>query len=520
MAGRFSIEAVFSAVDRMTQPVNKMQRRMARFTKSVERNLRRVDRMAGKVSSGILRAGRTIGQGMAIAGGAAATALTLFNKSSVRAQRLAESVGAQVGQVEAISGAVKSAGFEMDHVVDIIEEMNNKIGESKGLKELSRPTAEAMQILNIEFKKLKRMSPAEQFQHIADKALQMKDSQKAAAAVDILMGGEANKLIGVLRQQGKTMGDITNRYERLNARTEKSRKGSQLFVQALNDAQFATTSLGQEIAGLVGEQLAPLIRKFTDFIVKNRELIKTKVLEWFHMVRDNFGEIVAWLEKLAIGIGVWFTFIAVLKTFIAVMTAVNIVMAMNPLGLIVLGVVAAIAAIAALIFWFNEIKAWFLGLPGWVDVAIIALAALTGPIGWLIGGAALIMRHWEPIKAFFKDLWQGVQDVFDGVMNWIIKKILSVVRLGQRVAEGAKKIGRFFGFGGDEDGGNAGTRGRFAGAGAPAGQMVSPQDRISRTISENTNTDRSEVVIRDETGRAEQRGKPGSGVLLEPSGSM
>ena len=53
MAGRFSVEAVFKAVDRITAPISRMQNRVGKFTRSMEASLRRVNRSMGKLSQGI-----------------------------------------------------------------------------------------------------------------------------------------------------------------------------------------------------------------------------------------------------------------------------------------------------------------------------------------------------------------------------------------------------------------------------------------------------------------------------------
>lgn len=51
--------------------------------------------------------------------------------------------------------------------------------------------------------------------------------------------------------------------------------------------------------------------------------------------------------------------------------------------------------------------------------------------------------------------------------------------------------------------------------------VVSPQERVAREISETVNTDRSEVTIKDETGRAEVTKKPRAGNLkLQPTGAL
>jgi TP901 family phage tail tape measure protein len=55
-------------------------------------------------------------------------------------------------------------------------------------------------------------------------------------------------------------------------------------------------------------------------------------------------------------------------------------------------------------------------------------------------------------------------------------------------------------------------------------QVVSPQERIAKTVEETTTTQRSELTIKDETGRAELKEKPGSAqrvpILLQRAGAF
>lgn len=55
MAGRFSVEAVFKAVDRITAPVAKMQRRVRKFTSSAHRGFRRLNRSVDGFVAGAKR---------------------------------------------------------------------------------------------------------------------------------------------------------------------------------------------------------------------------------------------------------------------------------------------------------------------------------------------------------------------------------------------------------------------------------------------------------------------------------
>jgi len=97
------------------------------------------------------------------------------------------------------------------------------------------------------------------------------------------------------------------------------------------------------------------------------------------------------------------------------------------------------------------------------------------------------------------------------------------------VSNAASKVSGFFGFGDDNAAVNVARPNRAANdsgdaqqiAGGGSGQMVSPQERIARSVEETRSTSSSEVTIRDETGRAQvTRGKMGAGLKLQQSGAF
>lgn len=73
MAGRFSVEAVFKAVDKVTAPVTRMQNRVGKFTRSANRGFHKLNRSVEKFSKNIGRgaaavAASTVAIGAAMAG--------------------------------------------------------------------------------------------------------------------------------------------------------------------------------------------------------------------------------------------------------------------------------------------------------------------------------------------------------------------------------------------------------------------------------------------------------------------
>jgi len=230
----------------------------------------------------------------AIVAGAATglTALTaVVNQTTAANVALAKSVGVSSEFLGALSGVVAPLGFEFDNVVDLVEEMNNKMGESVGLGKPVSGVADSVKILGLEFKKLKDLAPEEQFIEILSAAKDLKNEQAAVSAVDMLMGGEANKILGFLRTQDESLLDLIKRQLQLNLLTEKGRQGAERFNKTFSELKTVANSAKQEFFGLIGEALSPLLETYADWIAANNDIIKAEIAKW----ADDIGRALAWL---------------------------------------------------------------------------------------------------------------------------------------------------------------------------------------------------------------------------------
>jgi len=86
-----------------------------------------------------------------------------------------------------------------------------------------------------------------QFEIVIDTALKMKDQQKAASMVDILMGGESNKILSFLRKQGKTYKQFMEDKKKLIFLDEEG-----VLRLMLKYRQQVSPSLGLSFNSLVG----------------------------------------------------------------------------------------------------------------------------------------------------------------------------------------------------------------------------------------------------------------------------
>lgn len=547
MANTFAVDAVFRAVDRMTQPITRIQQRVSRFTRDLDRGLNgvneRVNRMIGGLGKGAMAVGALGAAGLGLA--FIADELT---EADVMAQKLSRSVGINIETVDALTAAIAPAGFEFETVIDLVEELNNKMGESAGIEEIGGVT-DSLQILGLAYKDIAKLSPEKQFNAVMNAALGMADAQAAASAVDILMGGDANKMLGLLREKGATIEDITAKYSEMSFRSEESRAGAEKLQASFAMIKGLISNVASELAGLAGNALGPVTDRMREWVVANRDLIDQGITDTFTgmvdsvtWLVDNFAEIVVWTKRIGIGLGVFIAFTLILKTFVLVMTAVNLVMAANPFTLMVLGIIALIAVVALMIFYWEDVSRVFREAGGWVDYVIAAIALMTGPIGWLVGAAMFIYRHWDVIGPlffalwawlvsifeggvaaiksladsfmgawaavgdFFSNLWGGIKSTFAGAVSYIADKLAWITNKATALMDLGSKVTRFFGGSGS------------ATSSPRAPQMVSPQ---SRTAAANSNTSRAEVTIRDTTGRATvSKGKLPKGINLARSGGL
>ena len=68
MAGRFSVEAVFRTVDRVTAPITRMQNRVGKFTRSAGRGFRKLNRQVDKFSRNLRSGALAIAGSLLIVG--------------------------------------------------------------------------------------------------------------------------------------------------------------------------------------------------------------------------------------------------------------------------------------------------------------------------------------------------------------------------------------------------------------------------------------------------------------------
>lgn len=224
----------------------------------------------------------------ALAGGALLGFTVITNKLIAEQENLTRSVDLAGDTFEAYGSLASQAGLDTEVVIDLVEELNNKLGESKGLKELNA-VKEATKILGIEFKNIKDLKPEEQFFKVLDAAKKLEDQQKAVSAVDILLGGEANKFVGFIRDQDESLKDLLDSHKALNFLTNENRDAAVEFNKSFTNVSTIFVSASKQMSAFLGRALKPILDFFVDWVAENKEVAQTIVKVFSFIIPAALG---------------------------------------------------------------------------------------------------------------------------------------------------------------------------------------------------------------------------------------
>lgn len=483
MPSKFSIKAIFAAEDRMSAKITKMQKGIGRFTRKLERGFKAanhtVSKFIGKLKTGFL-AGAA-----AVAAAASAIGFSLKEVAD-RADNLAKTsriLEFPIEELQQWQFVAKQSGIANAEFNKSLEIMSRQVGQAK---------AGTGSLITI----LRKMNPqllkqivhtknnAKAFELFINAMRNTTDASKRAAIANAAFGKQGAKLINIAKTSTKEIEKLKKQQRDNGIITEKQAKAAEAYNDAMSRLQGA-------IGGVIQDALLPLLplltqgaEKLRQWILKNRELIKIKITEFFEKIRqgivfilDHQDSIIQW----TINIG---KLLIAFKLLGVALRTINLLMALNPwvaLGLTIAGVTLAVV---------EAVKHW--------DELKKAFPKTTAAI--------------ENTINFFKNLKQIINEVIDSITK-LSDKFNLKFNLTLPGFSAASKLFREF---------NPFSSSNVASQtdqNKPATQLVSPAQRTAAAVSETTTTNKSEVTIKDESNKAEvTKGFLGQGIKLIKSG--
>ena len=519
MAGRFTVEAVFDAVDRMSRPIANIDARVTRFTRGMARGIRSADRALSGLASGIFN----VGKRMAVVGGIAVAALALQIRGlATDADDLAKKtrlLDFDIEQFQEWRFAAKLAGLETQQFDKAVEQFTKRVGEARAgtgsmVTLLKKSNPELLKQL------VATKDNAKAFQ-IFVKALGETEGAQNQVALANAAGGRSAARLTLLAKLGTKEQERLFKVQRENGNITKEQAAA---AEAFNDQMASTIAA---IKGVRNQALAPLLPMLTEvaanvrqWTIENKTLITTGLMDIVNFFKDNAADIIKWIKvagKLLVVLG---TLIVILKTLTAVMTVVNIVLTANPIGILTVAVGGLILALTSLVLFWDDIVAAWQAAPQWVRTVGTVLAwIVAGPLMGLIQAAQFVIKNWDEVVIFFDAFMMGLESVGNAIV-WVFETIRAPIAavidwlnekidgLGTALGAIIDPLGTAVNLAKQLTGFGSSDAAVVAGAGSSVNTVQRDRETIRETVSPvlrgaDDVTARSEVTIRDESGRAE-----------------
>jgi len=101
--------------------------------------------------------------------------------------------------------------------------------------------------------------------------------------------------------------------------------------------------------------------------------------------------------------------------------ALNAAMSANPIGIVIIAIVALIAAFVWLGTHFQAVSEFCTSM--WESPTAAIIAFMMGPIGWLIYAAMGLIANWDQVKAWFTLLWEDPKAALSQFYDWVMSKL-------------------------------------------------------------------------------------------------
>ncbi|GAF98189.1 unnamed protein product [marine sediment metagenome] len=135
-------------------------------------------------------------------------------------------------------------------------------------------------------------------------------------------------------------------------------------------------------------------------------------------------------------------------------------------------------------------------------------------IGLLIVAGALLLEFWDPISDFFIDMWDKIGSGFSSGIDFVMALINPFLKVIGGIGGLFEKFGIVFG-GDREAEQEAEDEAESYRVPENIPQVVSQAMQLRHTVAETRESSKAELLIRDETGRAQLRsGAPAPGVKI------
>lgn len=488
MAEDYPVNVVFKAMDRVSQPVQRINNRIERLTGPVRRfnnrmralgrnaGLQQITAAAGRVRGALGRVSAAAGRVMTRLGiigglGAGAVARVVSNVADMGDEfaKSARSMGISVDFLQEYQFAAERLGVTKKTLNTSLVAFSKRLGEMKNgygrLRTLLKETNPELQA------QLETADSTEKaFQLLMDAMSQMEDPSRRSALAAAAFSRQGVRLTNIAQAGSEEVARLRDRARELGLIMDSNATGSaEKYQDALTNMKAALTGASIVVSTQLMPVFTDLMAKFTHWLVDNKAAVKewasafsTNIPDYLRAIRegatslfDAMGPLVATAQWLfdtfgtgetilaAVGAVIGGPLIAAMASLVPAVVALGTAIGFTPIGWFIAG----IAGIAAGIYGLKKAVDWLeQRFPAAFQVAQDAFGvlvdALLAPISIITGDFDGLMAKVERMGATFdkyfpnaKETWNTFVAAIKAPFGWMFEKFDSFMEKIRGIGE-------------------------------------------------------------------------------------
>jgi hypothetical protein len=322
MPQNFQIKTTYTAVDKSTRVIGKIQSRITRMTAKASMGMRKLDRAMGRVR-GVVNKGLKIG--FAAASGAAIGLFAAVSKTASSMDQLAKkarTIEFPIEEFQEWRFVAEQSGVSTDVFEKSMQKFSRVIGDLKaGRGSLFSTLKKNDKALLKNVKSTK--STAEAFEIMRAAIGRVEDPTKKASLAAATFGRAGIDMVNMINLSSKEVEKLRGQMRENGIVTEQQAAEAEAYVDTMNRVKRTVGTLLVTVFVPLMPVIKDLAERFRKWGVENRSVISEKFKKGLAWTIKNFSEIVKWLKRIGTAIVVFYSLSAAIKVASVAMTIFN-----------------------------------------------------------------------------------------------------------------------------------------------------------------------------------------------------
>ena len=398
-----TIGLILAIEDKCSPQLNKIAQRLGLTEKEAKNLHNRVDKLAKQMNTGLKNAAKTAGVALGAMTAVSAALVTKTVEAGDRIDKLSQKMQMSRKTFQELDYVFSQNGANIESMSKGIVKLSKNISDASKGGNLSASIFERLGISVTDSNGVLRKTEDVMFDVIS--ALQkLPDDAERATLATTLLGKSASELQPLLNRGAKNVEELRQRFKDLGlGMSDKTIDSAVKFKDTMDTIGRSFSAVGFEIAG----GLLPSLQQVSDSVIANMPQIKAVVVPVISAMLNGVQSLIEHADVLLPVIGavaggfVAFNVISKVTVMIGFFTqaisvcsaaggVLNAVLLANPIGLVVAGVGAAVAAFVVA---YNKVEWFRKGVQATWSVIKLFFSAL-------VLGTKIIMEKIEPFVKF------------------------------------------------------------------------------------------------------------------------